>query len=120
METANLPRSFSTLPCFDNYEEGICVLAGYAVGEADNEIYMCIRKVSDRLNHVLALPVDNLVRREDGHLGIPYRHSLVPISCYMSPGLVKHYKGGRYYVQSVANMLESSSNTYLLVCYILV
>ena len=112
MKTGNLPCAFSTLPCFDNYEDGMCVLVGYAVGEADNKIYMCIRKVSDRLNHVLAFPVDNLVRREDGHLRIPYRHSLVPISCYMSPGLVRHYKGGRYYVQCVVLILS------LLVYYI--
>lgn len=102
-EKLRLPKPFSKL-CAEEFSSFIVV--GYAVGEADNRVYVCLRyTLGSRDSPVIALPVNG---RTEFMQGAHRPAESIKL------GLYRHYKGSLYYVQGTCNIAESGHRTAVL------
>lgn len=103
-EELQLPKPFSKL-CSREFTSFIVV--GYAVGEADNSIYVCLRcALGSTKSPVVALPVKGRMRYLQGAHTRPAED--------IKLGLYRHYKGGLYYVQGTCNIASIDQKTAVL------
>lgn len=104
-----LPPVFSktTAPNYMDF-----VIVGYAVGEADNKIYPCVRNVLARgQSPIIAFPLK-------GKMAFPKMANLLSAeeakAGNVDFGLYRHYKGGMYYVQGTCVVADGDSRPAVL------